>query len=63
MTLHRASTVAARRAGAAIDPHGIPLEQALALIEQGKPLGSLSARPAPPAMPGTVNCGSDCVTS
>src|SRR3989304_3862766 len=42
--------IAARRAGAAIDPTGIDLEQALHAVERGDSLASLSARPAPTSM-------------
>lgn len=46
----RVVAIAARRAGAAIGPSGIDLEQALHAVEQGDSLAPLSARPAPTAM-------------
>lgn len=39
--------VAARRAGAALDPSGIDLERALAAVEGGRPLAELSSEAAP----------------
>ncbi|MBF8256572.1 MAG: hom [Anaerolineales bacterium] len=46
----RVVAIAARRAGAAIDPSGIDLEQALHAVENGDTLAPLSARPAPTSM-------------
>jgi homoserine dehydrogenase len=42
--------IATGRHGAAIDPRGLNLERALALVESGQPLDSLSTQPAPANM-------------
>jgi homoserine dehydrogenase len=56
----RVVAIAARRGGAAIDPAGIPLEQALVAVEQGRSLASLSAASAPAAMGEFIRaCGAD----
>jgi homoserine dehydrogenase len=47
----RVVAIAARRAGAALDPAGIPLERALAAVEQAQPLATLSSVAAPSTMP------------
>lgn len=43
----RVTGIATGRHGRAIDPEGIKLERALALVESGQPLDSLSTQPAP----------------
>ena len=56
----RVVAIAARRAGAAIDSKGIPLDRALEAAERGGPLAPLSALPAPTAMDELIGaCGAD----
>ncbi len=43
----RVVAIAARRAGAAIDPQGIDIAQAVEAVERGESLSALSAQPAP----------------
>jgi homoserine dehydrogenase len=56
----RVVAVAARRAGAAIHPDGIAIEQALRAVEQGGSLPSFSAAPAPATTDAFIHaCGAD----
>jgi homoserine dehydrogenase len=56
----RVVAIAARRAGAAIHPGGIPLDQALEAVESGSSLSPLSDRPTPATMDEFIRtCGAD----
>jgi homoserine dehydrogenase len=56
----RVVAIAARRAGAAIHPGGIPLDRALEAVESGSSLSPLSARPTPATMDEFIRtCGAD----